>query len=168
MCHNYIGQAFPERGIHRMIPVVLKLLTKAAKERRCAALRYDGQHHLRVVEPHVIYMDSGGSVVAECFQVKGYSTAGNLAPFWKIFRVTKIDAVFLLSTPFEARKTTSLMFNNSRRLIAMAYDYPPSSPRPPQDRPPDTLLKQTRQWWTQVESAIDGFLSDEDQHPSGH
>lgn len=156
-----------------MIPVVLKLLSKAAKERRRAAIRYDGQHHLRVVEPHVVYMDSDGGVVAECYQVKGYSTAANPAPFWKTFRVTKIDAVFLLDTTFKAQEPKNLTLRKSRRLIAMAYDRPPAIPAPqnrmqPQPRHQENLLKQTRSWWTQAESAIDGFLSGQDQPPSRH
>ena len=156
-----------------MIPVVLKLLSKAAKERRRAAIRYDGQHHLRVVEPHVVYMDSDGGVVAECYQVKGYSTAANPAPFWKTFRVIKIDAVFLLDTTFKAQEPKNLTLRKSRRLIAMAYDRPPAIPAPqnrmqPQPRHQENLLKQTRSWWTQAESAIDGFLSGQDQPPSRH
>ena len=156
-----------------MIPVVLKLLSKAAKERRRAAIRYDGQHHLRVVEPHVVYMDSDGGVVAECYQVKGYSTAGKPAPFWKTFRVIRIDAVFLLGTTFEAQKPNNLTLRKSRRLIAMAYDRPPAISAPQnrmqlQPHRQENLLKQTRNWWAQVESAIDGFLSDEYQHPNRH
>jgi predicted DNA-binding transcriptional regulator YafY len=156
-----------------MIPVVLKLLSKAAKERRRAAIRYDGQHHLRVVEPHVVYTDRDGGVVVECYQVQGHSTAGNPAPFWKTFRVTRIDAAFLLGTTFEAQKPKNLTLRKSRRVIAMAYDRPPAIPAPQnrlqaQRRHQESLLKQTRDWWTQVESAIDGFLSDEDQRPSGH
>lgn len=147
-----------------MIPVVLKLLTKAAKERRRAAIRYDGQHHLRVIEPHVIYMGNDGSVVAECYQVKGYSASGESPPFWKTFRVTKIDAVFLLNTPFEAGKANGFRLNKQdylRRLIAVAYDRPLAIPQRNQNRHSDTLLTQTRHWWMQVESAIDGFLSKE-------
>ncbi len=143
-----------------MVPVVLKLLTKAAKERRRAAIRYNGQNHLRVVEPHVIYTSEDGSVVADCYQVKGYSSSGKLPPFWKTFRVTKIDAVFLLNTPFEAASANGFKLNrrdDGRRLIAMAYDRPPAMPQ----RQSDNLLRQTRSWWMQVESAIDGFLSDE-------
>ena len=156
-----------------MIPVVLKLLSKAAKERRRAAIRYDGQHHLRVVEPHVVYMDSDGGVVAECYQVKGYSTNGTPAPFWKRIRVTKIDAVFLLGETFEAQDPKKLRLAESRRVIAMAYDRPPETPAPrnrirPQPRHQEKRMQQTRNWWTQVESAIDGFLSDEDHHPSRH
>jgi len=156
-----------------MIPVVLKLLSKAAKERRRAAIRYDGQHHLRVVEPHVVYMDSDGGVVAECYQVKGYSTTANPAPFWKTFRVIKIDAVFLLDTTFKAQTPKNLTLRKSRRLIAMAYDRPPAIPAPqnrmqPQPHHQENLLKQTRSWWTQAESAIDGFLSGQDQPPSRH
>lgn len=147
-----------------MIPVVLKLLTKAAKERRRAAIRYNGQHHLRVVEPHVICMDDDGNVVAECHQVKGYSASGKVPPFWKTFRVTKIDAVFLMNTPFEAEKAGGFKLNKqnySRGLIAMAYDRPPTIPQ----RHQHSAMNQTRSWWTQVESAIDGFLSDDVARP---
>lgn len=146
-----------------MLPVVLKLLTKAAKERRRAAIRYKGQHHLRIVEPHVIYMGDDSGAVAECYQVNGYSVSGKTPPFWQTFRVKDIDAVFLLNTPFEAPRANGFRLNKTgyTRLIAMAYDRPPAIPRPNQNRHSDTLLSQTRQWWTQVESAIDGFLSDE-------
>ncbi|MFQ5994582.1 MAG: hypothetical protein ACE5K1_05765 [Acidiferrobacterales bacterium] len=154
-----------------MTPVVLKLLTKAAKERRRAAIRYNGQHHLRVVEPHVIYMDDEGSIVADCYQVKGHSVAGKAAPFWKTFRVNKINAVFLLNAPFEAAKAQGFRLNKqnySRGLIAMAYDRPPTYPERHQGRDSDGLVNQTRSWWTQVESAIDGFLSDEENQGQQH
>jgi hypothetical protein len=154
-----------------MVPVVLKLLTKAAKERRRAAIRYNGQRQLTVVEPHVIYMDDDGSVVANCFQVKGRSSSGKKPPFWKTFRVTKIDAVFLLNVPFEAARVEGFKLNQrdySRGLIAMAYDRPPAIPQRHQQRHSDKLLAQTRSWWTQVESAIDGFLSDESSHHRRH
>ncbi len=147
-----------------MVPVVLKLLSKAAKERRRAAIRYNGQRQLMVVEPHVIYMDDDGSVVADCLQVKGRSTTGKRPPFWKTFRVTKIDAVFLLNVPFEATKADAFRLNGrdyARGLIAMAYDRPPPILQRQPHRHSDKLLGQTRSWWAQLESAIDGFLSDE-------
>ena len=146
-----------------MVPVVLKILSKAAKERRRVAIRYDSQHHLRVVEPHVIYLDDQGTVLADCYQVKGYSTAGNPPPFWKTFRVTKIDAAFLLDDAFEADSVEGFRLGKQdypMGLIATAYDRPPALLRRNASRP-DNLLSHTRHWWAQVGSAIDELLSDE-------
>jgi hypothetical protein len=147
-----------------MTPIVLKLLSKAAKERRRAAIRYEGQRHLRVVEPHVIYLDDEGNVVADCYQVKGQSSSGKAPPFWKTIRITKIDAVFLLSTPFEAEIVEGFGLNRASHapgLIAAAYDRPPSLPQRARDQESKTLAGQGRGWWSQFESVIDGFLSDE-------
>ena len=149
-----------------MSPMTIKVLSKAAKERRCAAIRYDGQRHLRIVEPHVIYLDDQGSVMADCYQVQGYSDSGTAPPFWKTFRLSKIDAVFLLNTAFEAgsvsRLPTVRKEEAAASLIASAYDRPPTQllRRP---REGDAALTQPRGWWSQMESAIDEFLSGEVQ-----
>ncbi len=146
-----------------MIPVVLKMLSKAAKERRRVAIRYDGQNHLRVVEPHVIYLDDQGNVMADCHQVKGYSSTGKPVPFWKTFRVTKIDAVFLLDDAFKADNVEGFRLGKQdypAGLIATAYDRPPALLR--RNVPhPDNLIGHTRHLWAQFESVLDGFLSDE-------
>ncbi len=146
-----------------MTPAAIKLLSKAAAERRRAAIRYDGQRHLRIVEPHLIYLDDQGSVMADCYQVQGYSDSDNTPPFWKTFRLSKIEAVFLLNVPFEAEAAGPLPAGKQDSvcsLIASAYDRPSSRllRRPAEG---ESVMTQTRSWWSQVESAIDELLSGE-------
>lgn len=149
-----------------MTPTAIKILSKAAKERRRAAIRYEGQRHLRIVEPHLIYVDDQGSVMADCYQVQGYSDSGAAPPFWRTFRLSKIDAVFLLNTAFEAesvgrRLPRVIKEGPTSDLIASAYDRPPTQllRRTTDDGDPS----QARNWWSQMESAIDEFLSGEAQ-----
>lgn len=87
-----------------MVPSILKVLTKAIRERRCTAIRYYNQREIRVIEPHAIYTNERGELVADCFQVRGYSSSGRLPPFWRPFRLGKISAISLLKETFEIRE----------------------------------------------------------------
>jgi predicted DNA-binding transcriptional regulator YafY len=86
-----------------MTQTVLDVLTTAIKERRCVAIRYRDQHQIRVLEPHAIYRDENGEIVADCFQTRGYSSGGRMAPFWRPFRLKKISAASLLQESFTPR-----------------------------------------------------------------
>jgi predicted DNA-binding transcriptional regulator YafY len=86
-----------------MIPNILQLLTTAIREKRCVAIRYHDQRHVRVIEPHVIYTHETGELVVEAYQTRGYSASGRPAPFWRPFRLKKITAVSLLKENFETR-----------------------------------------------------------------
>jgi len=86
-----------------MIPNILQLLTTAIREKRCVAIRYHDQRHVRVIEPHVIYTHDTGELVMEAYQTRGYSASGRPTPFWRPFRLKKITAVSLLKENFETR-----------------------------------------------------------------
>jgi predicted DNA-binding transcriptional regulator YafY len=86
-----------------MIPNILQLLTNAIREKRCVAIRYHDQRHVRVIEPHVIYTHDTGELVVEAYQTRGYSSSGRPPPFWRPFRLRKISAVSLLKETFETR-----------------------------------------------------------------
>ena len=86
-----------------MIPNILQLLTQAIHEKRCVAIRYHDQRHVRVVEPHVIYTQEGGELVMDAFQTRGYSSSGRPPPFWRPFRLKKIGAISVLKENFETR-----------------------------------------------------------------
>lgn len=86
-----------------MIPNILQLLTQAIHEKRCVAIRYHDQRHVRVVEPHVIYSQESGELVMDAFQTRGYSSSGRPPPFWRPFRLKKIGAISLLKENFETR-----------------------------------------------------------------
>jgi len=86
-----------------MIPNILQLLTTAIREKRCVAIRYHDQRHVRVVEPHAIYTHESGELVMDAFQTRGYSSSGRPPPFWRPFRLKKINAISLLKENFETR-----------------------------------------------------------------
>lgn len=86
-----------------MIPNILQVLTTAIREKRCIAIRYHDQRHVRVVEPHVIYTHESGELVLDAFQTRGYSSSGRPPPFWRPFRLKKIGAVSALKENFETR-----------------------------------------------------------------
>ncbi|MHB8454290.1 MAG: WYL domain-containing protein [Acidiferrobacterales bacterium] len=86
-----------------MIPNVLQVLTAAVKEKRCVAIRYHDQTHIRVIEPHAIYTAENGEIVVDGYQVRGYSSSGRPPPFWRPYRVKKISAISLLKEIFQTR-----------------------------------------------------------------
>ena len=86
-----------------MIPNILKVLTTAIREKRCVAIRYHDQRHVRVVEPHAIYTHESGELVLDGFQTRGYSASGRPPPFWRPFRLKKINAISTLKEDFETR-----------------------------------------------------------------
>lgn len=86
-----------------MIPNILQLLTAAIREKRCVAIRYHDQRHVRVIEPHVIFAHESGELLVDAYQTRGYSESGRLPPFWRPFRLKKISAVSLLKETFETR-----------------------------------------------------------------
>lgn len=93
-------------------PNILQVLTRAIKERRCVALRYQDQRAVRVVEPHAIYSDEHSQLMLDGYQIRGYSSSGRPLPFWRPFRVKKIAEVEVLKEVFVPR--TAEGFSASR------------------------------------------------------
>ena len=82
----------------------LQILTDAIRHGRCCAIRYRDQTQLRIVEPHAIYReDRRGEILVDCYQIRGYSSANRLPPFWRPFRLRKITAVAPLGDTFSPR-----------------------------------------------------------------
>jgi hypothetical protein len=151
-----------------MPPDALTLLSKAAKERRCAIIRYDGQHQIRAIEPHVIYADRAGNILVECFQTRGHCDTDEELPQWRTFELRKIHSVFLLNIQFRARVDAGFDARNPdyhERLITMVND--PATFVRDQRRAaaPKMLLSQVRGWWWEVGTAIDRVLSQRNDWP---
>lgn len=91
---------------------ILQVLSRAIKERRCIAIRYQGQRAVRVVEPHAIYSDEQSQLMLDAYQIRGHSSSGRPLPFWRPFRVRKIDGVEVLKNIFVPR--TSEGFSAAR------------------------------------------------------
>lgn len=86
-----------------MLPSILKILSEAIRDRCRIAVRYQGQREIRVLEPHAIYTNDRGELVADCYQVKGFSATKRKTPYWRPFRLKKIAAVSKLKDTFEVR-----------------------------------------------------------------
>jgi predicted DNA-binding transcriptional regulator YafY len=117
-----------------MIPNILQLLTTAIREKRCVAVRYHDQRHVRVIEPHVIYTHESGELVMDAFQTRGYSASGRPPPFWRPFRLRKISAVSLLKENFETRLREGFARDKDRYrngLVAMVDDRRQAGGMPP-------------------------------------
>ena len=82
---------------------ILQILSRAIKERRCVAIRYQGQRPVRVVEPHAIYSDEQSQLMLDAYQIRGHSSSGRPLPFWRPFRVKKIDEIEILKNVFTPR-----------------------------------------------------------------
>jgi predicted DNA-binding transcriptional regulator YafY len=118
-----------------MIPNILQLLTSAIREKRCVAIRYHDQRHVRVIEPHVIYTHETGELVVEGYQTRGYSSSGRPPPFWRPFRLKKISAVSLLKETFETRVREGFAYEKDKYrngLVAMIDDRRRAGGLPPQ------------------------------------
>ncbi|MHB1529464.1 MAG: ExeA family protein [Acidiferrobacteraceae bacterium] len=81
----------------------LRTLVTAVKQTRRVSIQYHGQPKPRVVEPHAIYTDGNGELIAECYQIRGYSSASRRTPYWRLFRVDKISDSELLDESFSPR-----------------------------------------------------------------
>lgn len=108
-----------------MIPNILQLLMSAIRDKRCVAIRYHDQRHVRVIEPHVIYTHESGELVVDAYQSRGYSSSGRPPPYWRPFRLKKINAVSLLKEHFETRHAEGFSRDKDKYrngLVAMIDD----------------------------------------------
>lgn len=86
-----------------MVPNILKILSKAIRERRCIAIRYHDQREIRIVEPHAVYTNEHGELVADSYQTRGFSASGRPAPFWRPFRLKRIASLTVLQETYSVR-----------------------------------------------------------------
>ena len=147
---------------------ILKLLCQATNSNRCAIVRYGDQNYIRVVEPHVIYSEEDGTLLADCYQVRGHSKAMSKQGFWKTFELSKINSVFLMGNAFKVRAREGFLPNQPKylnNLIAMAR-------QPVKRKAPETnqqkshvIYQQARKLWWDMGHTIDKVLSDRDWGP---
>jgi hypothetical protein len=146
---------------------VLPLLIQAVKERRAAVVRYDGQHHIRVVEPHAIFVGGDGAIMLDCYQTRGFDRTESPETQWTRLGLARIDSVFLLASEFRPRSPEGYTPNRPEYIpqpIALVTDLPAhvnvraavnavSSPE---------AIMRARLWWSGVGTAIDRALANDD------
>jgi len=108
-----------------MIPNIMQIMINAIRDKRCIAVRYHDQRHVRVIEPHVIYTHESGELIVDAYQTRGYSASGRPPPYWRPFRLKKINAISVLKESFETRIQEGFSRDKDkyrRGLVAMVDD----------------------------------------------
>lgn len=132
-----------------MIPNILQMLTVAIRDKQCIAIRYHDQRDVRVVEPHVVYTKENGELVVDAYQVRGYSSSGRPPPFWRPFRLRKIDAISVLKEHFETRTREGFAPDReryTRGLVAIVDDRRKTNIGPPVAKQP--TARQSKEAYT--------------------
>ena len=86
-----------------MLPNLKNTVISAIKNRRRLLIRYSGNKRSRLVEPHILYESENKHQILVCFQVGGYSSRGRKPPFWRPFRLKKVESVYVVDELFEPR-----------------------------------------------------------------
>lgn len=150
-----------------MASSALNLLIQAVKERRAAVVRYDGQHHIRVVEPHALFVSGSGAVTLDCFQTRGFDRVEHPDPQWSRLDLARVDSVFLLASEFRPRMVEGYSPNRPEYMkqpIALVTDMPMARHLKPVIKvanSPDAVVR-AKQWWSTIGSAIDRALANDD------
>lgn len=72
----------------------------------------------RTVHPQVLYLDSAGTRLVDCYQVSGPSSSGGPVPGWRAFELAKIAQVELGEGEYGAAPELNLQSPKYARLLA--------------------------------------------------
>ncbi|MEE8388878.1 MAG: hypothetical protein V3R65_09900 [Acidiferrobacterales bacterium] len=81
----------------------LRTLNQAIAEKRCVAIRYGGRHQVWIIEPHVIYTNSGDNIVIDCYQLSKIAATAEKKGYWRTLLWRDLDSVYLLNSEFHVR-----------------------------------------------------------------
>ncbi|MDH5648847.1 MAG: hypothetical protein OEY67_04260 [Gammaproteobacteria bacterium] len=147
---------------------ILRLLCDATNNNLRIIVRYENQTSIRVLEPHVIYSEDDGTLLADCYQVRGHTREMQTNGFWKTLQLNKINSVFILNKKFIARTNQGFSPNQPKylnNLIAMTRLPILPNTGSPQTTNQTSLFTQARKLWWDLGSRIDRVLSDRDWTP---
>jgi len=99
-----------------MLPNAVELIAAAIVNKRCLAIHYKDQRQLRVIEPHVLYRTKSNRGVVQSYQIRGHSSGGRVAPFWRPFQLKKITSIQMLDETFSPRIEEG--YEKIRKLIS--------------------------------------------------
>jgi predicted DNA-binding transcriptional regulator YafY len=69
-------------------------ICQAIRSHTPLALTYEGDRDgVRAVHPQVLYLDAGGMLLVDCWQLSGPSRSGGPLPAWRAFELAKIEQV---------------------------------------------------------------------------
>jgi len=72
-------------------------IREALRSRASLVLVYAGDGGARrTVHPQVLYLDAGGTLLVDCWQLSGPSKSGGRLPDWRAFELARIEQVEVL------------------------------------------------------------------------
>ncbi len=86
-----------------MLANIQRIVADAIRERRRLFIRYNGQAHVRVIEPHVLYRNPDGLLALVAYQVRGYQSSTRRGTFWRPFQLDRIDSILAIDEAFSPR-----------------------------------------------------------------
>ena len=93
-------------------------IREALRARSPLALTYDGDGAARTVHPQVLYVDAGGTLLVDCWQLDGPSKSGGPLPGWRAFELAKIERLELLDGAFEPAPGLNLQASKYATVLA--------------------------------------------------
>jgi len=98
-----------------MLPNIKNTIESAINNKRLLLLRYKKQSRSRLVEPHLLYTSQNNRLVMVGYQVKGYTSRGRTSPFWRPYRISKIQNLYVIDEIFRPR--TDRGYETVRKMV---------------------------------------------------
>ncbi len=86
-----------------MLSKIQRIVASSIHDRRRLFIRYNGQAHGRVIEPHVLYRTPDGILALVAYQVRGYHSSYRRGTFWRPFQLNRIDHISASDETFSPR-----------------------------------------------------------------
>jgi hypothetical protein len=86
-----------------VLPKIQRIVASSIRDRRRLFIRYNGQAHGRIIEPHVLYRTPDGILALVAYQVRGYHSSARRGTFWRPFQLNRIDSISETAETFSPR-----------------------------------------------------------------
>ncbi len=86
-----------------MLSDIRRTIASSIHNRHRLFIRYNGQVHARVIEPHLLYRTPDGILALVAYQVRGYQSSARRGTFWRPFQLDRIDSISATDETFSPR-----------------------------------------------------------------
>jgi predicted DNA-binding transcriptional regulator YafY len=94
-------------------------IREALRSRTPLALVYEGDGGAsRTVHPQVLYLDAGGTLLVDCWQLSGPSKSGGPLPDWRAFELARVEGAEVLDGEFEPGPGLNLQASKYATVLA--------------------------------------------------
>jgi hypothetical protein len=94
-------------------------IREALESRSPLAVVYEGDRgSARGVHPQVLYLDAGGTLLVDCWQLNGPSKSGGPLPAWRAFELGRIERAAALDGEFGPARGLNLQASKYATVLA--------------------------------------------------